>query len=70
MHPAHCIEIQEKEKLRRKRAAGTEGWRREKRAVADDRGKEGAEGQRGRKGGDGKTAGARGTFLESSRRRK
>lgn len=30
LHPAHCIEIQEKEKLRRKRDAGTEGWRREK----------------------------------------
>lgn len=32
LHPAHCIEIQEKERLRQKRDDGAEGWRRKERS--------------------------------------
>jgi len=67
LHPAHCIKIQEKERLRQKRDEGAEGQRRkesgwmvERRVCKNDGG--------GWRRGDGK--GTRGAFLESSGRRK
>lgn len=59
LHPAHCIEIQEKEeRLRQKRDDGAEGWRRKESGV----GRQGGGWRRGRA--------RRGAFLESSGRRK
>lgn len=41
LHPAHCIEIQGKERLRQKRDGGAEGWRRkEERSVDREEGAE------------------------------
>lgn len=58
LHPAHCIEIQEKERLRQKRDDGAEGSRRKESEV----GWQGGGWRRGRA--------RRGAFLESSGRRK
>lgn len=69
LHPAHCIEIQEKERLRRKRETHRNGRVEEGEERSDDEGG-GCGRTTGRKGGEGEAAGARGTFLESSGRRK
>lgn len=65
LHPAHCIEIQEKERPRRKRETRGNGGVEEGEERSDDR-EEGVEGRPGER----VAKGRRRAFLESSGRRK